>query len=1462
MARRRFTRVQRSLAFLIGSVLVLGLTAGVVLRRPTTPDWQIEGLELVSQGRFEAALRSFNEALLRIELDIPAEERDGIRIELLAARGECNLALGRERHALQDFREARRLGPDDPDLWLNEGSAHLFGERFPEAAELFEEAAERFADRNAQFRFAAGCARFQQSRADVTATVSRLLTSQDPDEKRAIRLQVEQTVYKQGATLALGEWVEIGSSTEFELQRLLKSARTEFKRADDLLRDYPLSHLMEPASGLLVIDMLRRSGRAGHAQQLCEILLQLQPEHEKAPGLRTLLANLHFNMGNYGEAGKQFVSNRGPLRRAGFAAESRRAGEFATECFLRADRPDKALELLNPTTILDSANIQPLFKLGVALWKNGDPDAAIRPLEKVTEILRIRHFAGAWARDSEHRAWMLASLAECLLQAKRPELALPVVRQAQLLFPSDLRWSRALVTLQDGPTTPRKTARRWLDVLRSGPRDDDAFRRWTVTSLTEWPTEEAMERQISERAKYILNHQAQSLQESRDRDSDVVAAFIKSRGNRRKTREEMAADAVLKAKGSMLLGSLENHPFLALRVYYFLRDQGHRDQAYLVLLALSEAEPAVEQFRALLAAHDYADGRLELAGRTWSELVHTDLQDWRSLYHGWSSLHRAGRSRAAQELERWALGEAPESVGQMLLTASCLRQGFLDQATAIAKKADPKNPVGAFTRGLGALAHARLGKFLDARRWSDEVLELDPGNTAAVAARLLSISERKKDETPTKLLREWESKLSRQAPEDLLILARALIANRDFAAAVRTLYWCIEQDASHIPARQDLVDCLIALSRTSEARDHLQRLEEDQGVAVDFARRTLLRLRAGEVDECYADLRAWSARGVGGEKSALWLAMVGAASNHISTALEVLPSDHELTDEQARFLALQIARHDQTLSTLFQKVPIEVLARLKSLASPQDGTLRRDHELEVSLSEELGSEEPGELSRSLLPLILLRDEHQFRVLREVWEKEVQAKHPALAALSLRVAQTMQSRGRLGQAVQVLVAHLGADPTDTNTLLLLQSWSNDLSSAQLDRVLQSMEKVQAPEGMHNLIAGLAAARQGLPEARQLLETSTEQVEPIGLALVPLLHLEQTSSLIARATPFPLSPFEAVQAETRRRSAARTFESRLEETLAAHPGDPALRAALVRYFEASDHTLEVSLSLRIRLVRVLLDVPAPPWNAYEVAARIAVEQSKQPDSLMKLAASLRLAMKRHPREIVGSSHLVRALVHLSRGLREFGLTETARGLLSQGVDLQPYDPDLLSERARFEIGRPKRAAELRARAFLCGNRNAEDLAWLAQDALEREQDLNQAMVWAERAISAFGPKTSANIEADVRRLRARLATLQGDRSRALKEFQRAARVLNIDPDRDLDRALALFASGSKALARKALSTVIDQPLAPRLLIQRALDVLGDAEEKEEEEEEEEEPTTAFASSNKPASSKTKDENQSAD
>ncbi|MBM4015547.1 MAG: hypothetical protein FJ293_11375, partial [Planctomycetes bacterium] len=616
----------------VGAALVAG--AGLLASRPSDVDSATRRAnQRLEQGDGYGALEDLDRALAQLPPDDASRRQR--RAELLLRRGDCHLALGRNGHALADYREAQQLAPGDWVAWERVGRARLEQQDFAGAALQFEEAAAEFLDRARWFRHAAGAAYWRASRSALEAAESDLEPRARAGQRAALLRALERHA---AAAPQAPERAEIerefllpaaaGAPTDLAFDRLA-DARRAFAQAEAALADYDLGDGLELAYGVVRAEMHLQAGRTYELRRLVELLRRLPGTRDTEESAR-LLAALASGLTENGltqESMKALETLRVTHWRRAQAAESGdERSTLASESYRTwttmvrgrlERRQSKEAELLLADLAPPAPNhLQNSFFRGYCDHLLGLHDRAEPLLERCATLLIAGNGRHWQLRTLDDRLFVMNGVIEGLAAAGRAELAAEVIGLALDIAPDPAPLlERRITLLRPLREHLPKVVADGFALLHHGRGDGNWLPRFEEDWKSARTAEAPLEASVAEQAERVRRVYGSG-------DAVVTPALrelaLMALGDRK--HKTLPASA-LKGASAALLGDLTRDPGLALQVWRALIRSGDRDQAYLLLYGLAADHPRILEFRFLLARHEIGEGRLADAATSLSALV-------------------------------------------------------------------------------------------------------------------------------------------------------------------------------------------------------------------------------------------------------------------------------------------------------------------------------------------------------------------------------------------------------------------------------------------------------------------------------------------------------------------------------------------------------------------------------------------------------------------------------------------------------------------------------------------------------------------------------------------------------------------------------------------------------------------------------------------------------------------------
>lgn len=1423
MPRRRFRSHHRSLLVLALAVGLIVWAISLVTGDETVEDHRRIARQQFASQQYLAAVMSLDRAMEQAAGEVAGRELTRLKAEILAERGACNLRLGRPESCLNDLREARSLQPGQSESWWREGAAFLELKRYLDAALLLEEASLQFSDREKEFRYAAGVAYFREYRRELDAVLEALVPLAAGKQQEYLEKQLRRfaAAARDAAKLPAIEEAFLppphDTPTRLDAYEKLRGARRALLRADELLATYDTDPDLDPALGVVRVELHFIAGRVYEGKRLALVLLESKlPDADQAIALHGLLANALHQLGEYAAAAAEFLILRRTHQLNDQGSEARRAMMFAVEELLRARDGAAASDQMLRQQMRDDNPLSHFYS-GYATYLTGRSDRMDFSIVKAFEIFNRDSFRGAWFRDDEHRLLVFTGMVECLIQLRRLTMAVDVLGAGLSYFPEQIGWARQRAhLLRSEMNRPEDLLEQDLRILRSGVRTAADLEIWEADAKAHWKNPARLEQEVTYQTRRIL----QRYETGGDEISLLERLALDEMGGRGKGKKAKdRKEGALVDGGSILLGGLRNDVYISLQVYRYLIAENHRSQAYLLLFALAEKDPTFLQLSFLLAQHDHADGSLLRAAGTWYELYERNPADFESGLHAWQAYRRAGERSTAQDIERAALARHPDSFGRLLAILASLEDGYPEIAVRIGSMSELQGELGASQVGAYALALLGTGDPRTAELAADSALQLDPSDPYALVAKVEVLRAGSGDDWNPALnfLQENRAALQERSVEELLTMGHLLLRKQLFAPAERVLRVALQIDSHHVPVRLALVDSLLGMERFGEAEDLLAQLEESRDV---IRRRTLLRLFTGGADRAYLSLRTVLGKeGEERQEFQRWIAITGAASGRLSTALRSLKGLRGLPPDLLRFLtaAVELRPAGVTDNDLSDELK-GMRKRLRSAAA-----VDRDRELDRFISLSLQPGEFDRLAAALVPVLLLRDVPDFEPLLLEAEQRALRSFPMLGSIARDAAVRLRRLGQHEEALTTLLTQIAQDAGDDLSLQLLMEWSEDLTREQIQGILGGRLQQELPEGIRLYLLGLQqSASSASAAAMETFSNARAAMERQGPALVAQLRLREREILRLVSLNLDGNPYSRFGAQQHLAELRAAFDAELAAVLESNDDSDDVVRFVVEYLDRRG-SLEHSGSLLSRLADGLLAHPGRHWQAYRLIARVLRDAAPDAAPLEELGSSLQEALK----QITGPAPLesVEALAYLAEGLRARGSPDAAESLLRLAEASCPHHAPLLVTRARMlaEVGDLDRSLIFFQKAVSCGERRPEILTQLAEEQLHTRLDFPRAAALAGEALQNLETNANAEIRTQALSLRAKVAYVRGDLEGSERAWEEVARNQGEDPSHSLPIALQTFASGDAKAARDLLSHQLKADVPHRLLVRALLDTI---------------------------------------
>jgi predicted Zn-dependent protease len=236
------------------------------------------------------------------------------------------------------------------------------------------------------------------------------------------------------------------------------------------------------------------------------------------------------------------------------------------------------------------------------------------------------------------------------------------------------------------------------------------------------------------------------------------------------------------------------------------------------------------------------------------------------------------------------------------------------------------------------------------------------------------------------------------------VLARAYVIRGDATKAIATAREAMQADTSH-NSSFELVEVLIALDRTEEAHQELERLRAAQVPAADIDRRlALLAFEAGDLKEAQQRFSALASSGQAAEASMLYLADITARQGDVEGAI----SDYRRLYDSS--------------------VALQARSRAAALL-----LARGDRKEALTLLDDYATEHPeSEFDLTLTKAHLLADHGEADAGVELLTVALE-KHPKHPSLEYERATLLEQGGHVHDSVEAL-QHLLVERADDPTLL--------------------------------------------------------------------------------------------------------------------------------------------------------------------------------------------------------------------------------------------------------------------------------------------------------------------------------------------------------------------------------------------------------------------------------------------
>jgi tetratricopeptide repeat protein len=1450
MARRVSAKLKRSLLILAaGGTLVLSAIWLAVLPRDVDT---LESLaaRLLENREPRRALEALDKAIEKVGSESQADRRR--RYDLLSKRGWVNLTLlDRPEHALDDFEQARRLEPGDSRAWDRYGEALLKLEKYAEAARQFEEAATTFPEKDRWFRYAAACAHWRQSRAYEIPAAETIRLQVRPGRERDLDRALERFA-SSGAERVSQEEIEStlllpprGTAEVRHGFEMLLKARIEFQQGDREFADYELSSELSPRFGRVRLEMHRQTGRYYELCRTAELLLRCSQDPADFAELyeiHSLLANGLHEIGQFAAEADALVAQRemcirfdarGPADGSDRKRFHERMGDGMSQAQIRlvdlklmTGKNREAHDALawfgaDPK---DPGWIPYHLHAGLILHANGRDAEAIAPLESIANKVLDPTENLSWVFHNEvERRRQVGWLADALLGAGRPILALRLYDQ--LLDASH----GYLPFLVGRAAALRACGDRWGDataaefeLMKVGRDGGKRLAAWEADWLEMKGNPVQLERTVAEQSARVLRLFASDATTDAS-TADLVQAAVKARTKGKSF--ITAKEATIETAGFALLRGLESEPELVLQVYRKLVAQGRRDEAYLLLYGLVESQPAVPDFRLLLARHDLADARFEDALAALKSLRDEFPDDDEIAALAVATARRIGDTVRAHRLEEAALGDVPSDAALRLAVRGCLADGYPELAVAAGGGATLASADGRELFGLTARGLLGQGDPAGAEALAQQVLARDPGQRDALAA-LLELGVQQKSDDGTTACDAWiaanEAVLARLDADALAEIGRAVLSAGGGVAAEKLLRLALERDPTHSAARLALADDLLLLGRLDELDalfDPARLAAEDAEAAQRLALRALLRDGAATAATF---LTGRVAAGANEAELARWIGITGAAAGRIKSSFSVL-SRHkvELDEEETRFLALCAAAWNARTSDT------AALPEADALLHAAGEAATRDRELDRLLSLDLSSTH-HDLLEAMAAYVLLERVGELAPLREAERERFFQRFPAPGRMAREEAAKSLARGDRTRAATLLLEQVTADPHDLETFYELSTCAEELPPDRLDALCEALPASAAPPGLQKIFVALRDYVRGDPDGALAALTDAANDPPAkAAALLVRARLVARAGVLASAAPAERPPW--CEAGDRERAAAAEAEGDrlLADAAAAAPADPLVLDALRERLLTASRRIDPER--RVAFVAALVAQAKPWYDAYEAAIDAIGDSPAERAQFEALGRSFDGALKSR-----GGSTLplaaVRTLVRLADLAWRAELKDDARRWLARAAATCPHFPPLLAAEGRVALasGDERRARRDFLRASLFGSDSADLLHWLGRDLLRAGRP-EEARAHETRALAAAAATDHAQ-RAEMNEVLARADYLLGDVDGSRKAWTAAAVERGEDPALSAPIALETFARKGPAAAKELLSALAKAP-GPAQQLAKTLRRIATAAEKPE-------------------------------
>jgi predicted Zn-dependent protease len=1448
MARRVSAKFRRSLLILAaGSALVLSAIwlAALPSDVDTLESQAVRSLESHEPRR---ALEALDQAIAKVGSQSAGDRRK--RYDLLTKRGNVNLKLlDRPEHALDDFRDARALEPGDPRAWDRYGEALLKLDRFGEAGRHFEEAAAAFPEKERWFRYAAACARWRQAREwEIPAEEAirlQVLPGREHDLDRALERFASSAAERQSqeeieSTLLLPPRGTAEVRRGFEL--LLK-ARDEFVKGDREFADYELSPELSPKFGRVRLEMHRQTGRYYELCRTAEVLLRCSRNVEdfaELYAIHSLRAAGYHEAGQFGGEAEALVAQRdmcvafsasgGGYQDAELKRFRDRMGDGMSKAQFRlielelgAGRNKEALDALGwfGTGKMDAGWLPYHIHAGVVLHANGRDAEAVEPLEHSAKLLLdpTANYSWAFRSPAEYRL-EVGWLADALLGAGKPALAQRLYEQLLEKSPGyePFLVGRAAALRARGDRM-RETIVADLELMKLGRDGGRRLATWEADWLALKGNPVQLAATVAEQSARVLR--LFSNDTTVDASTvELVQAAVKARTKGRGS--ITAKEATLETAGFALLRGLDAEPALVLQVYRDLVAKGRRDEAYLLLCGLVGAQPAIHDFRLLLARHELADGRFEEALAILKKLREDLPDDEEIAALAVSTARRLGDPLRAHRIEDAVLGDAPSDAALRLAVRGCLADGYPELVVAAQSGATLASAGGRELFGLTARALFDEGDAAGAEALAQQVLAREPTQRDALAAELVVGVQHKADDGTTACdawIASNEALLAALDADALAEIGRAVLSAGGASAAEHLLRLALAREPAHSVARLALADALLVLGRLDEIDAVLDpaRLEPED---LEAARRLALRalLRDGSAAAA-TFLTGRVAVGASEADLARWIGLTGAAAGRIGTAFGVLARHKvDLDEQETRFLALCAAAWNA------KRAVTSALPGADALLHASSDPATRDRELDRLVSLDLSSPR-HELLESMVALVLLERMGELAPLRESQREKYLQRFPSPGASARDDAERRRLSGDPTGAATILLQQVDADPHDLETLLDLTTCAEELPPDRLDAFCETLPASAASPGLAKIFIALRDHVRGDHDAA-LAALADAANDPVfkAAALLARARLVVRAGAIASAAPAERPPW--CEAGDRARAAAAEAEGDrlLADAAAAAPADPlVLNSLRARLCLASPR---IDPARRAAFVAALVAQGKPWFDAYEAAIAALGDSPAERAQFDALGRSFDAALRSRGGPALPLAG-VRTLVRLAERAWASDLKDDARRWIARAAAACPNHPALLAVqgRAALAAGDERRARRFYTRAGFFGSDAADVLHWLGRDHLQAGRP-EEARAHELRALKS-APAADHAARAEMYEVLARAEYLLGDRDGSKRAWTAAAEERGEDPTLSAPIALETFARDSYAAARERLAPLAQTPGPARGVAKALVKIALDAE-----------------------------------